>query len=355
MNAPHAAARLPALALLAALAGCATLGPDSIPRDRFDYSDALAQSWKRQTLLNIVKLRYLDVPVFLDVGQVVSGYTLEQAVQAGVSADLGPDGNVLSVGSGLRYTDRPTITYTPLTGDRFLRGLVTPLPARSVMLMLQAGYPADFTLGWSLGALSGLKNRTTSAGRAQPAEPEFLHAVELLRDIQAAGFVSLAVRPGADGGEDSVLVFHREGRPPDVQAKSEELRELLGLAADATEFRLVTSPGRGAPGELALQPRSLLQVMSGMAAGVDVPAAHLADGRAVPAPPSGELETSIRVRSARDEPGDAFVAVAYRDHWFWIEDTDWRSKRAFALVMFLFTLSEGAGSQPAPVLTIPTS
>ena len=130
MSTRLAPSRLLPVAVLAALAGCATIGPDSIPRDRFDYSDALAQSWKRQTLLNIIKLRYLDVPVFLDVGQVVSGYTFEQAVQAGATADLGPDGNVLSLGAGLRYTDRPTITYTPLTGDRFLRGLVTPLPAR---------------------------------------------------------------------------------------------------------------------------------------------------------------------------------------------------------------------------------
>jgi hypothetical protein len=355
MSARQAASRRLAAALLAALAGCTTIGPDSIPRDRFDYSDALAQSWKRQTLLNIVKLRYLDVPVFLDVGQVVSGYTLEQAVQAGIAADLAPDGNVLSVGSGLRYTDRPTITYTPLTGDRFLRGLVTPLPARSVMLMLQAGYPADFTLGWSLGVLSGLKNRTSAAGQAQPAEPGFVRALELLRDIQSAGFVSLAVRPGAAGGEDSVLVFHREGRPPELVQKSDQLRELLGLTGETSEFRLVTSPGRSGPGELALQPRSLLQVMSGMAAGVDVPAAHVADGRATPAPPAAEFEASVRVRSSPVEPDDAFVAVPYRGHWFWIEDTDWRSKRAFALVMFLFTLAEGAGTQPAPVLTIPTS
>src|SRR5512134_2507463 len=105
----------------AALAACTHVGPRSVPVDRFDYSTAIAESWKQQVLLNIVKIRYMDVPVFVDVSSVVAGYSLQTGVTVSgvVSSEKAVQGNYGSVAGQGVYTDRPTITYVPMTGEQF--------------------------------------------------------------------------------------------------------------------------------------------------------------------------------------------------------------------------------------------
>ena len=47
------------------------------------------------------------------------------------------------------------------------------------------------------------------------------------------------------------------------------------------------------------------------------------------------------------------MAVEYEDAWFWIEHEDWYTKRTFAFVMFLFTLSDTGEQERLPLVTIP--
>jgi hypothetical protein len=63
--------------LLINLSGCTSIGPSTVNRDRFDYVVAISESVKRQTLLNMVKARYLDMPVYMDIASVISQYALE--------------------------------------------------------------------------------------------------------------------------------------------------------------------------------------------------------------------------------------------------------------------------------------
>jgi len=342
---------LPACVLLAA--GCHSIGPSTISRDRFDYSSDLAQSWKNQMLLNLVKTRYLDMPIFLDVGQIVSGYTLETVASLGVSvAETNAfGGNTGSLGGATRYTDRPTITYMPLTGDRFLQGLLTPIDPTKIFALVQAGFPADFVLELGVDTLNGLRNRATGFGARRQSDPEFFRAIAALREIQDAGAIGL--RTG--DGPIASLFFRTDLVDENVQARLEELRELLGLSPGRSEYGLMVSPLRGGDDELAINTRSLSQVLSALSLGVEVPPDHQERRLTPPILPDAAAEEQplLRIRGGPSHPPDAFVAVPYEGQWFWIENDDWRSKRTFSSILFLFTLTNTDSKDRAPLLTIP--
>lgn len=114
------------MTLLFLITGCTSFGPSTIARDRFDYAGAISNSWKQQMLLNLVRLRYSDLPVFLEVSSVINQYNLEGEVNAG-GLFSSPGSDVFSVGGKGRYYDRPTISYVPLQGERFTRSILRPI------------------------------------------------------------------------------------------------------------------------------------------------------------------------------------------------------------------------------------
>ena len=94
-----------------------------------------------------------------------------------------------------------------------------------------------------------------------------------------------------------------------------------------------------------------------MAAQAEVPAADIQEGRATPGLQQGEDAAAprslVRIRCSKSKPADASVAVAYRNQWYWIDDRDLRSKRAFAFMLMLFTLADSGKGESLPLITIP--
>ena len=119
---------------------------------------------------------------------------------------------------------------------------------------------------------------------------------------------------------------------------------------------LTYSPVRGSTNELAVNSRSMLQIMSAFASYLDVPEAHLKDHSAVPTFENASPESrqaTVRIHSGRRKPDTAFAAVSYRGHWFWIDDGDLKTKRALTAIMFFFTLAESGETEKLPLITIP--
>jgi hypothetical protein len=352
----HKTAILAACLVGLVLSGCQSMGPGTVPRDRADYSDALTESWKRQMLKNIVKLRYLDPPMFVDVGQIVSGYSLETGVSIGGQASA-PQNNTLAFGASGKYTDRPTITYTPLTGNKFIKGLMTPLPPESVFFTIQSGWPADAVLFTSVAGINGLKNQATSINGITPPEPAFMQVLALMRRIQLSGAVAIRVKQDPQKQQTSLLTFRTENISTETLADIRELRRLLRLDPEASEFNLVFGATATNNKEVAVLTRSLTHQLATMASEVDVPAEDVRLGRAAPGWETAVTQTNlvrlIHIRCSKSQSDDAFVSVKYRSHWFWIDDRDLKSKRVFSFMMLLFTLADTGERENLPLITIP--
>ena len=372
-----------AAALALGMAGCQSIGPGTIPRDRLDYAGAIADSWKEQTLLNIIRIRYFDTPMFLDVASVISSYQLQGEVT--FSREIFPntpgDTN-RSFGATGTYIDRPTISYAPLTGEKFVNSLLRPIPPQAVFAMIIAGHQADFIFQSTVRAINDVYNYSGSPARARREDVAFPQVTAALRRIQQVGALGMRIERRADsrdrarpgqrgerardpGDEDRVtveetLLFFRDRLDDKTTEDVRFIKQALGLRADAKEVRLVFGSLRQREDEIALLTRSIMEIMVELATGVEVPEQHLAEGRVRPgADPALRAERgggpAIRVHSGDAAPRDAYVAVRYRNNWFWVDDRDLASKRMFTFLRMFSSIAETGVTPQVPVLTIPAN
>ncbi len=339
------------------LNACTHIGPQTIPRDRFDYNTAIADSWKEQTLLNIVKLRYADMPLFVEVTSIVSGYTLESSVNMSGIHSGQTASDIFSVGGTGKFSDRPTITYQPITGSHFNKSFMTPIPPRAILFLMQSGWPVDLIFPLTTRSINGLQSQITAGVNQRKGDDEYYRVVSLLRDIQKSGAVGMRLIKSRTGGDSTVIFFHDKNISPDIVAKRREVNRLLGLNPKASSVKVTYGPVPKDDHEIAMMTNSLLQIMINLATYVDVPQKHIQEGRT---PPSRLIRHSdnkdwnlINIRHSKEKPEDSFTAIQYRDYWYWIDDRDFKSKRTFGFLMIIFSLTETGGKEGLPLVTIP--
>jgi len=144
----------------------------------------------------------------------------------------------------------------------------------------------------------------------------------------------------------------------DIVAPNRKVRALLGLDASAQEFNVVYGAYPGNDKEIAIQTRSILQVMIDFGSYIDVPETDLAEGRVYKPQRTPEqmrlFPPLFNIRNGPLAPDDAYVSIRYRNQVFWIDDRDQQSKSMFNSLLLLFSLTETGQSQAAPLVTIPT-
>ena len=342
------------LCLASCLVGCGSVGPKTVPTDKFDYNGAIAESQQQEMLLNLLRLRYREPPVFMKVSSVISQYSRAASTTAFAGINTGVVGNDSATASAsLRWTDRPVITYIPVSGQEFSRNLLTPIEPRAIFRLVQSGWSSQLVFRNSTLSLNGLDNDRARLSIRQQGNPELFELIGIWQRLRTAGVMDVA--SGNDDNTTDLLLFVRPERA-DENAKNDlkRFRKLLDLPPDENEIQIVHGYLPRSDNEIAILTGSIWDVMLNLAWQFDVPPEHVASGRTGPAFRSTQFDGDppIKVMNSTDEPTDAYAKAFTQGRWFYIENTDMDSKQAFSFLQLLLSLAETAMPDRAPVLTI---
>ncbi len=96
----------------------------------------------------------------------------------------------MGIQGNLDYSERPTITYTPLGGADFVKSVLTPADLDTLVLLSNGGWKIDRLLQIMANRMNGLRNAPSASGptpREPPKYARFKRASTLMREIQRRG------------------------------------------------------------------------------------------------------------------------------------------------------------------------
>ena len=345
----------------AMLAGCtshrgaATIGPSG-----YAYNEAVAKTKSEQLLLNLVRLKYRDPIVFMDVDGITTQHQYVFALSAEnfVPFRNAGDGSSLVI-PGASVSETPTTVYKPLDSTQFAQDLLAPIAPETIVLLANSGWSVERILACCIERLGALSNAASTSGPTPDVIPDnhdFRQAAGLLRDLQREERMRVERLPGVAGeGTDTFLIIDAEDGETCAA-----LNTLMGLERCEMDYPLVPKDVVRPAAESFAQTRTVLGALYVLSHAVSVPEAHLQAGlttrsRSASARTpdwSAYLSDLFQVQSGEGEPDTAAVKIFYRGHWYWIDDRDLDSKTTFNLMMFLLALQSAASDGASPLLTI---
>ncbi len=348
------------LALTLFASGCiTTVGSRTVPPARFNYNEAMAQSWNEQLLLNLVRARYRDTTRFIEVSSILTSYSFTGSGTLSATAGLSTSSSDSATPSAtLSYTESPTITYIPLQGEDFARRLLSPISAETLGLLADTGRNVETLLLCCAEMLNDLHNAPAARGPTSTTAPRyevFHRATKLLGELQATGGIDVITD---STGESSIEIDPTQ--KDQLTSQIAELQKLLQLDTSKDSYNMVWDSAERKSDEIAIEGRSLLEVLYFLSHGVEPPAEHEAGGlvtitRDASGQPFDWSQVTgrlMRIRSAKEPPKGAYVRIRYRGHWYFIDDSDLTSKATFNLLTYLFSLQSISSNTVVPSLTV---
>ncbi|QCE35164.1 hypothetical protein FAI40_07355 [Acetobacteraceae bacterium] len=345
------------------LASCMGLGHRMMHPDVTGYSNAITETQKMQLLHAMLERRYGNLPTFVNVTQIISGHSAQQTAQlslAGTAAHIklenkgfrkgaGPEysdnGPAITGKLGYEFTDKSTLSYQPILGQKYISNLVHPMPVSTVMPLFLGGIPIDILLRLSMRWVGDISN--VRAGKFA-GSVRFYLLLEDLRKLQEVGAISVTLEENGKEEAKVFLLFNATSEG-DIEQVQREVKRLLHLSPDVKKVEIIQAAHPETEGQVAVLTNSALSMLGQVAAGIEVPKKDIEQGL-VPRTVDERSVTRrplIIVHCSTTAPYDAYVALPFRGSVYWIDDKDFESKQAFNLLKVLCNLAtvEGADSK----------
>lgn len=318
------------------------------------YNITIQETTNEQMLLNLVRMRYNDIPFFLNVSSVTSQYSMRTGLGAKAKVPGYSEKNPGEFSVDGSWTNTPTIQYSPLGGRDFARQLMEPLDISVIQELVFTGWDVSRIFRLAIQILDDVPNAVSASGPSPEEVPQyekFYEMTGLMRDLQLENKLQMGV-----DGDMLQISFESESK------KAKKLAELIPHAKKVGHRYFVhLKVGYNEDAEVGILPRSLLGCMYYLSLGVQVPQKDLNAGKAyVQRTKSDEmfnwdtlLDDLMNIHYSDSYPDDAYVAIHYRKKWFYICDCDLQTKKTFALLQQLYNLQARENKSPAPILTIP--
>ena len=327
-------------------------------------------------LLNIVRSRYQDMPVFLSVSSVTTQYSYVANIGVGAVGEANPATYTATGGGSLNYafSEFPTITFEPVTGESFAKHLYSEIDVMTLLAATQSGWAVDILMLIGLHRIGAAENMSFKEVRLkQESESDqekliqFSRAIDLLHVLTDAEVIEFERIKSVEKNDkkdsktaalfDQYMVIKKEV-PDNMRSFLTEFRQLTGIA-NFNRFKVVERSSQIEANEISIQSRSIMAVIKFLGRGVEIPVEHLKGRRVIDFKQSSAGEDVARpfpfiMHSSKDEPENVFAAIEYQDYWYYIDHNDIISKRALEHIMILFELMAPVTKSSAPILTIPT-
>jgi hypothetical protein len=339
--------------------GCANLGPTTLKSERSNYNLAIQRTNDEQLLLNLVRLKYRDTPFFMEVSSVASQFTLSSTANASATLQDGVKG-LFGLGGSLGLTEKPTVTYSPLQGDKFIQRVLSPLPLQTIALLFHSGWSIERIFRLCFQRMNHLKNAPGASGPTPSLAPQFLEfvsAVKYLRALQVQDAINLSYFE-AEGVPQLILHINEEDKN---REEAKQFALAVNVEPGKTRYVLTFAPTFNRTDQIRIVTRSLLGTMFYLSQAVEVSTQDTLRGKVTKTKTSagdvfdwkkvtGDL---LRIRSLPEKPEENAMIIFYRGTWFYIDDSDLSSKSTFSLLAQIFSLQAGKIKDNAPLLTLP--